>query len=111
MLPEISLCLTKHIDLDVMLNLVLSESKFELLLTRSRYRNNKPAVLLGDKVCARPGCATVGEVYVDLDHEFFSRFQIQANSAARQIHWLRRFLRLPWRKIDELDAGYFFPFF
>ena len=73
------------------------------LLTRPRHRDHEFAVLLGDKVFGAAGGAAVCILVLNLDHELFRWFEVQANFAGWSVHWRSRFFNVFRRKINKLN--------
>src|SRR5258705_13767834 len=77
------------------------------LLTWPRHRDHEFAVLLGDKVFGAAGGAAAFVLFLNLDHELFCWFEIQANFAGWSVHWRRRFFNVLRRETNKLDLRNF----
>src|SRR5215471_19012656 len=74
------------------------------LFTRSRYWHDEFAVFLRYEVFGAAGGAAVCVLFLNLDHEFFRRFEIQANFAGWSVHRGRRFFNVVRRETNKLNA-------
>src|SRR6476660_5963568 len=77
------------------------------LLTWPRHRDHEFAVLLGDKVFGAAGRAAVCVLILNLDHEFFRWFEIQANFARWSVHRRRCFFNVLRRETNQLNLRNF----